>query len=106
MTLPSGIPADQITIAVTVFGRRTYLRQAVASALDQTVPVRVIVVEDCGPDPTLEAFVRKEFGSRIEYFRNQRRRGIFGNWNACMDLCQTAWLSILHDDDYLAPGFV
>lgn len=98
-------PAD-ITIAVTVFARRTYLAQAIASALDQTLPVRVMVVEDCGPDAALGDFVRQQFGNRVEYFRNPRRRGIFGNWNACLDYCQTPWLSILHDDDYLDRGFV
>lgn len=91
---------------MTVFNRRKYLKQAISSALDQTVPVRVIVVEDNGPDPEMEGFVRREFGQRIEYFRNPRRRGIFGNWNACLDYCSTPWLSILHDDDFLAPGFV
>jgi glycosyltransferase involved in cell wall biosynthesis len=99
------VSAADITIAVTVFNRRQYLKQAIASALDQTTSVRVIVVEDCGPDPSLESFVRQEFGSRIDYFRNPRRRGLFGNWNACLDYCRTPWLSILHDDDYLASGF-
>jgi glycosyltransferase involved in cell wall biosynthesis len=96
----------QITIAVTVYSRRQYVKQAIASALAQTVPVRVMVVEDCGPDPTLEGFVKGEFGSRIEYFRNPKRRGLFDNWNACLELCRTEWISILHDDDYLAPVFV
>lgn len=96
----------QITIAVTVYSRRQYVKQAVASALNQTVPVRVIVVEDCGPDEGLQDFVKAEFGSRIEYFRNAARRGIFGNWNVCLEQCRTEWLSILHDDDYLPPNFV
>ena len=97
--------ADQITIAVTVYNRRDYLKQAIASALNQTVPVRVMVVEDCGPDEGLEAFVRAEFGPRVAYHRNRRRRGLFDNWNACLELCATPWLSILHDDDYLEPSF-
>ena len=100
------LSAEDITIAVTVFNRRKYVKQAVASALDQTRPVRVIVVEDCGPDAGLEQFVRQEFGSRIEYIRNPRRRGLFGNWNACLGYSGRPWLSILHDDDYLAPGFI
>lgn len=100
------IRADQITIAVTVYDRRQYLAQAIASALNQTVPVRVIVVEDCGPDPTLEAFVKDRFGSQAVYYRNPRRRGLFDNWNACIERCQTPWLSILHDDDFLAPDFI
>jgi hypothetical protein len=97
---------DQIAIAITVYNRREYLREAVASALAQTTPVRVIVVEDCGPDPGLESAVKAEFGSRIQYVRNPTRRGLFGNWNACLDLCGAEWLSILHDDDFLAPTFV
>jgi glycosyltransferase involved in cell wall biosynthesis len=97
---------DQITIAVTVYSRRQFVKQAVASALNQSVPVRVVVVEDCGPDAALESFVKDGFGARIEYIRNPVRRGLFGNWNACIEACATEWLSILHDDDYLAPGFV
>ena len=100
------LSAHEITIAVTVYSRREYLKQSIGSALGQTVPVRVMVVEDCGPDPGLEAYVRGEFGSRVEYFRSAKRRGIFGNWNACIERCQTRWLSILHDDDYLQQGFV
>ena len=100
------VTPDQITIAVTVFSRRQYVKRAVASALNQTMPVRVIVVEDCGPDATLKDFVQAEFGSAIEYYRNPTRRGLFDNWNACLDYCKSEWLSILHDDDYLAPTCV
>jgi len=98
--------ANHITIAVTVYNRRQFIKQAVASALNQSVPVRVIVVEDCGPDPTLESFVKAEFGSRIDYIRNSARRGLFGNWNACLEYCRTEWVTILHDDDFLAPDFI
>lgn len=100
------VTPDQITIAVTVFSRRQYIHRAVSSALAQTQPVRVMVVEDCGPDPTLQDYVQAGFGDRIEYIRNPKRRGLFDNWNACLDYCRTPWLSILHDDDYLAPNCV
>lgn len=98
-------PGD-ITIAVTVFDRRDYIEQAVASALAQTAPARVIVVEDCGPDAGLRSLVVSRFGSQITYHRNSRRRGLFDNWNACLDLCATRWVCLLHDDDFLAPDFV
>jgi len=100
------LKASDITIAITVFSRRQYIFDAIRSALNQTVPVKVIVVEDCGPDVTLRDFVLKEFGDRIEYFRNPQNRGLFGNWNACMEYCRTPWLSILHDDDLLHSDFV
>ncbi len=98
-------PGD-ITIAVTIFDRRDYIEQAVASALAQTLPVRVMVVEDCGPDTGLQPLVVSKFGPRITYHRSPRRRGLFDNWNACMDLCATRWMCLLHDDDFLEPDFV
>src|ERR1039457_4635020 len=79
-------PGD-ITIAVTVFDRRDYIEQAVVSALAQTLPVRVMVVEDCSPDKGLESFLLWRFGSPITYHRNSRRAGLFDNWNACVHLC-------------------
>jgi glycosyltransferase involved in cell wall biosynthesis len=97
---------QEITIAVTVYNRRDYLEKSIGSALAQSIPVRVMVVEDCGPDPGLREYVHSLFGSRVGYFRSERRRGIFGNWNACIEQCQTRWLSILHDDDWLKPDFV
>ena len=97
---------EHITIAVTVFSRREFVCDAIRSALNQTLPVQVIVVEDCGPDATLREFIIAEFGDRIRYFRNSKNRGLFDNWNACLDYCQTPWLSILHDDDLLRPNFV
>ena len=100
-------PKD-ITIAVTVYDRRNYITQAIESALGQRCPEQpqVIVLEDCGPDPTLRETVCAQFGSRINYLRNSRRRGLFDNWNACIESCRTPWLCILHDDDLLEPTFV
>jgi len=100
------LTARDITIAITVYDRREFLAQAIESALNQTIPVKVIVVEDCGPDLMLESYARSRCGSGFEYMRNPRRRGLFDNWNACLEYCQTPWLSILHDDDYLKPTFV
>jgi glycosyltransferase involved in cell wall biosynthesis len=98
--------AEDITIAVTVYSRREFVLEAIRSALEQTIPVKVIVVEDCGPDPALRDFVLGNFGARIEYIRNPRNRGLFDNWNACLDYCRSPWISILHDDDLLRPTFV
>ncbi len=97
---------EDITIAVTVYNRRQFVLEAIRSALEQSIPVKVIVVEDCGPDPHVRDLIVGAFGTRISYFRNSRNRGLFDNWNACMEYCATPWLSILHDDDRLHPWFV
>lgn len=99
---------EHITIAITVYDRKSYIGEAIRSALNQDRKglAKVIVVEDCGPDPTLRQSVINEFGDQIQYFRNQQRRGLFDNWNACVEACQTSWLCILHDDDCLKPIFI
>lgn len=40
--------AEHITITVAVFNQRDFVLEAIHSVLNQTVPVKVIVVEDCG----------------------------------------------------------
>jgi glycosyltransferase involved in cell wall biosynthesis len=97
---------EHITIAVTVYNRRDFVQEAIRSALVQTVPVKVVVVEDCGSDSSIRNLIVGKFGNRIEYFRNPRNRGLFDNWNACMEYCRTPWMSVLHDDDLLHPNFV
>src|SRR5260370_11942785 len=97
------LEAEQTTMAGTVYSRRELVLGAIQSALAEIVHVRVISVEDCGTDPRMKGLIVGEFGSRITYFRNPRRRGLFDNWNACMEYCATPWISILHDDDLLHP---
>jgi glycosyltransferase involved in cell wall biosynthesis len=100
------VKPEDITIAITVFDRRTYLEQTVSAALAQTLPVRVMVVEDCGPDADLRSFILSKFSSHLAYHRNPQRRGLFDNLNACLEHCATPWLCICPDDDFLAPCFV
>lgn len=103
--IPVPTPRD-ITIAVTVFDRESFIFEAVQSALDQSLNVKVAVVEDHGPNLHLRKNIMKKFGDRIHYHRNPQRRGLFGCWNECLEQCETEWISILHDDDYLYPDFV
>lgn len=98
--------ASEITVAITVFDRRDFILEAIESALNQPFPIPVIVVEDHSPDEGLRDYVLNRFGGRISYIRNPRRRGLFDNWNVCLEVCQTEYLSILHDDDYLLPNFL
>lgn len=100
------LSAKDITIAVTVYRRLDYLGEALASAVGQTVPVRVILLDDGCQDLAALQTILDRFGDRVEYRRNSGTLGLFRNMNACIEGCPTAWLSILHDDDRLAPDFV
>lgn len=100
------LTAADLCIAVTVYRRLDYLEAALESAVNQTVPVRVLLRDDgCQDLPRLERLLAR-FAGRVEHVRNPRTLGLFGNMNACIHESPTPWVSILHDDDLLAPDFV
>jgi GT2 family glycosyltransferase len=98
-------PKD-ISIGVTVFRRLEFLEQALDSAVNQTVPVRVCLYDDGSEDREGLQLIRARFGERVEYHRNPQTLGLFGNMNQCILKSTTPWVSVLHDDDVLEKDFV
>ena len=95
-----------VTIAIPVFNRTTYFRQAIESALNQSVPVRVLVVDNASDKVDFGSVLKDYPPHRFEFHRNETNLGMGGNWNRCIELCATPYLLILHDDDFLEPEFV
>ena len=98
--------SENITIAITVYKREDYIISAIESAIKQTVPVSVIVVDDCSHNIQISQEIKNNYEKKVIYYKNSTNRGLFDNWNACLEYCKTEWLSILHDDDILCPNFV
>lgn len=97
-----------VTIAIPAW-KGTFLRQSIASALNQDYPdVQVLVVDDCSPHPIRE--IVDEFQSdRLRYVRNPQNLGgkdPAGNWNRCLELCDTPYFALLPDDDVYEPTFI
>jgi glycosyltransferase involved in cell wall biosynthesis len=44
-------------------------------------------------------------GERVSYFQNPINLGLAGCWNACIVRAKGVWVHILHQDDYILPGF-
>jgi hypothetical protein len=90
-----------ITIAIVTAdpSRRPLLRQAVESALHQTVPAELLVL-GCGPDLDLSAL----YPVRHDYLDVDP--GPYAAWRYAAQLAQTPLVHLLHDDDWLEPTFV
>lgn len=103
--------APDWTIAIPTFRRPALLVETVKSVLAQTdlADVELIVVDN---DPessgaaALLAAVPDLRSIPFRYFRNSRNVGMFGNWNACFHMARGTWVTVLNDDDLLAPDFV
>ncbi len=86
------------------------LVEALTSALQQdtTLPIEIIVVDN---DPASEAKALSSVDLNtsthaVRYYINDSNVGMLGNWNQCIALARGKWITLLHDDDWLAPGFV
>lgn len=94
------------SVVITTFNRKKLLKKAVHTALDQTYPCEVIIVDDCSIDGT-EAWVKKiqsePRGDRVKYIRNSENLGHSGSINRGVAIASGNWIKFLDDDDYLAP---
>ena len=88
--------------------RADYLEQTLRSVLAQdpgTAQMQVEVVDDCSPDVEVETIVKSIAGERVVFSKTPRNLGLAGCWNTCIECSRGQWVHILHQDDYILPGF-
>ncbi|NET35625.1 MAG: glycosyltransferase family 2 protein [Cyanothece sp. SIO1E1] len=94
----------KFSIVITTYNRLSLLKRAIGSALAQTTPCEVVVVDNASTDGT-EAYVRS-LGEQVVYHRNTSNLGHSGAVNAGVEAAQGDWIKLVDDDDYLAPTCV
>ncbi|MBZ5608244.1 MAG: glycosyltransferase family 2 protein [Acidobacteriia bacterium] len=99
------------SVVLTVYRRSRYLEQALRSVLARSPgpeEMEIEVVSD-GPDDSLqadiEATVRSIAGERVGLYRHLIRAGQPEIFNVCVRRARGRWIHLLHDDDWVAPGF-
>lgn len=99
----------KVTIAIPTYKRPELLSESLNSALNQScyTDYEVIVVDN-NPEKGCETeqLLRSYSDKRLSYYKNTENIGMVGNWNMCVDLSKSKWVTILHDDDALHPNFL
>lgn len=95
-----------LSIAIPVFNREVYFREALASALGQPEAEVIHIVDNASTLCRFEDIIAEFRDPRVRYHRNPENLGYIRNWNRCIELCQTERLLILHDDDRLESGYL
>jgi len=91
-----------ITISISSYNQSEYLRDAIESALDQTVKTaNVIVVDDGSTDGSLE--IAKSYPVQVI---SQVNKGLASARNTGLMNCSTPWILFLDADDILMPNAV
>jgi glycosyltransferase involved in cell wall biosynthesis len=97
----------KLSVVIPTRHRPEWLRRAVESVLfDPDLPAGVeVVVTDNSEDERSEEVAGSFVGRGVRYFRNRPPTGMVENWNEGIRLSCGDVILVLHDDDYLLPGW-
>lgn len=96
---------DKATVIIPCYNAEDSIEKAVLSALRQSIPVQVIVVDDCSTDGSfglLQELAKSE--PRLTVMRQEKNAGPSAARNAALRLVRTPWVAGLDSDDYLLPS--
>jgi predicted O-linked N-acetylglucosamine transferase (SPINDLY family)/glycosyltransferase involved in cell wall biosynthesis len=96
------------SVMIPTYNGSKYLEYTLKSLLNQapsSAEMQIEVIDDCSPDEDIEALVQQIAGDRISFYRQPRNLGLIGNWNDCIQRAKGEWVHILHQDDFVLPGF-
>jgi len=101
-----------VSICIPTYSRLQYLKQSVQACLDQTyADIEICVSQDPkkeGADPEINQWCMEQ-NKNIPYFKynlNEKNIGLAGNWNKCVEMASGSYITIIGDDDLIAPDFV
>jgi glycosyltransferase involved in cell wall biosynthesis len=97
---------DLLTIALPVYKRTDFVRSALESAVKQTVPCRILLIDNNSPHDDFKIILEGYNNPLMTYHRNPETVPQDENFNNCFRYAQTPWVTILHDDDMLHCQFV
>lgn len=93
--------SPKVSICIPAYSQVEFLRVALSSLKEQTFQDYEVIVTDDSPDQSVENLLAEfEFDGRLQYVRNEPRKGSPGNWNEAVRLARGAYVKILHHDDY------
>jgi glycosyltransferase involved in cell wall biosynthesis len=92
------------SIVIPVFNRAHLVDRAIDSALEQTVPCEVVLV-DHGSTDHIDDVVRR-YGSRIRYIRREQDHGAIAAWRDGIEQATGELVHLTYDDDWIQPTFV
>ncbi|MFC3397199.1 glycosyltransferase family 2 protein [Microbacterium amylolyticum] len=84
------LPPPRVDAIVPVYGGWEHVEPCVRALVAQTVPVRVIIVDDCGPDDTADR-IATAFPD-LTLIRNEVNRGFAATCNRGLPRAVPRWL--------------
>ena len=94
------------SIIIPTYNGSRYVEQAILSVLSQTRPAdEIIISDDNSSDNTID--ICNKYEDKIKIFKNANGpSGFVNGWNNAIALASCDYISIIHQDDLLAPNFL
>jgi len=97
---------EKLTIALPVYKRTDFVKSALDSAVKQTVPCSILLIDNNSPHDEFKQIVDSYEGVDIKYIKTKETVPQDENFNNCFRYAETPWVTVLHDDDMLHCQFV
>ncbi len=95
---------EKVTLIIPCYNAADTIGKTIDSALAQTVPVRIIVIDDCSTDTSFDLLTRMAAEHpQLSVYRQPVNGGPGAARNAGIRLAETEWVAGLDSDDYLLP---
>ena len=93
----------EISIILPVFNGGNYLKQSVASVLQQQFTnFELLIIDDCSTDNSWQ-YLQQLQDSRIKLFKNEKNKGLFFNLNFLIQQSACPIIKIWTQDDIMYP---
>lgn len=95
------------SVVIPVYNRTDYLLECLTNVLVQwsgAEQMEILVMDNASTIPLFD-LVNSIGGGIIRYYRNQQNIGGVNNFNTGLAVSRGQWVHLLHDDDYVNPGF-
>lgn len=100
------VARPRVTIVIPTYNRSGWLRQSLASALEQTYPDVTVLVSDNASDDDTAEVVRSFDDDRVTYVRRPENVGLLANHNLSLGAVETDFCMVVADDDVMGPALV
>ena len=92
----------QVTAITAAYNAASYIENCIQSVLAQTVPCRMVIVDDASLDDTYAIAMRyaEEYPDRITVLKNEQNAGAAASRNRAVACATTPYVAILDADDW------
>ena len=92
-----------VSVIMPAYKCASTIRAAIDSVLIQNVPLELLVIDDCSPEPLDEALDLYRDEERVRIYRNEQNLGAAASRNRGVALARAPYIAFLDADDIWEP---